>query len=294
MPLDSPLPPPLPRFDAGCLHTLAYGALTERDVSELHALKRQIQDSIGFQCDGYKEKCLRRRIAVRMRARGVHSYARYAELLGDDAEEHRRLAEAMTINVSKFFRNREVWEVVRATVLPALLERGFREIRIWSAGCAAGEEAYSIAMLVLELASERGIDPRRFKITGTDIDRTTLDLARQGEYPEYAFGEIDPTMRERWFEGADLRRVRPDLRRIVRFEPLDLIADAFAGGQHLIFCRNVIIYFERRIQEDLFGRFRAALTPGGFMVLGKVETLFGAHGRTFHPIAARERVFQKP
>jgi chemotaxis methyl-accepting protein methylase len=276
------------------MQKLASGPLSDEDALELSALKQLIEERSGFHCAGYKEKCLRRRLAVRMRARAVHRYSDYCAVLESDPDEYRRLLDTVTINVSKFFRNRDVWELLRTRVLPELARAPGREIRIWSAGSAAGEEAYSLAMLVLEMARERPLDVDRFRIIGTDIDRATLDVARRGVYGPFAFTEIDPVLRERWFEGDQLDRVRHEVRRLVTFEPLDLIKDPFPERQHLILCRNVIIYFERPIQEAMFGRFHAALASDGFLVLGKVETLFGETSRTFRTVAARERVFQKP
>jgi chemotaxis methyl-accepting protein methylase len=276
------------------LHALAYGQLTERDREELAALKRVLEERLGFVGTGYKEKCLRRRIAVRMRARAVHRYADYAALLERDDAERRRLLDTLTINVSKFFRNAEVWELLRTRVLPDLARVPGREIRIWSAGSAAGEETYSLAILLLEMARERTLDLGRFHIVGTDIDGTVLAQAARGEYGPFAFGEIDPQLRERWFEGARLERVKPEVRRLATFEQLDLIRQPFPANQHLILCRNVIIYFERAVQEMLFRRFHESLAPGGYLVLGKVETLYGEMSKQFRALSSRERVFQKP
>lgn len=276
-------PPPLP---------LAHGELNESDAAELRALKSQIQRRVGFVCEGYKEKCLRRRIAVRMRARGVHGYGEYAELLESDPGEYARLLDAITINVSKLFRNPEVWEATARFALPALaLQRG--PIRIWSAGTAGGEEAYTLAILVLQYGPEAGLDPTRVRVLGTDIDPRSLEIARGGEYPPFAFTEISDELRDRWFEGPERQRVRPEVRRMVAFAPLDLMRDPYPTGQHLIVCRNVVIYFEREAQEALFNRFHDALVPDGFLLLGKVEALFGAAAAGFRTIANRERLFQR-
>ena len=283
-PRPAPFVPPLP---------LAHGELDAEDARELQELKAQIRIASGFLCEGYKEKCLRRRIAVRMRARGVHRYADYADLLGKDAEEYARLLAAVTINVSKFFRNSEVWDTLRAAVMPALFARPDPVVRIWSAGCAGGEEAYSLAMTVLEYAEKIGkpAAARRFRILGTDIDAQILDVARHGEYPELAFAETPPEARERWFCGSGLRSVRPEVRALVGFEKADLLRDAPAAAHHLILCRNVVIYFERSVQDALFTRFADALAPGGFLMLGKVETLLGPAAPRFRVIANAERLF---
>jgi chemotaxis protein methyltransferase CheR len=272
---------------------LAHGELSEKDAAELAELKEQIQGAVDFRCSGYKEKCLRRRIAVRMRARGVHGYTAYAHLLRSDPAEYDRLVDTLTINVSKFFRNPDVWEVVGAHVLPALFERPEPVIEAWSAGSASGEEAYTIAMLAHDYASAHGHDVARLRVLGTDIDRESLAVAERGVYTDFAMTDIAPDVRDRWFEHDGMYRLRPEPRELTRFAKLDLMGDPFPAGQHVIFCRNVIIYFERTIQEQLFRRFHEALLPGGFLVLGKVEALFGSAGSLFHPVANRQRVFRR-
>lgn len=273
---------------------LSQGDLSAEDAAELLALKQQIQSAVGFHCTGYKEKCLRRRIAVRMRARGVHTYADYASLLTQDAAEYERLIDTLTINVSKFFRNPEVWDVVRSHVLPALHALDVPEIHAWSAGSAGGEEAYTLRILADEYARETGTQDDRLRILGTDIDRESLRYADRAQYTEFAMTDIDPAVRDRWFTQDGLYQLLPQARRNVRFERLDLIRDPLPQQQHLIMCRNVIIYFERPVQEALFRRFHEALAPGGFLVLGKVEALFGTATGLFHTVANRQRVFRKP
>jgi chemotaxis protein methyltransferase CheR len=273
---------------------LSQGDLSLEDAAELGALKNQIQANAGFFCQGYKEKCLRRRIAVRMRARGVHTYGEYARLLTADRAEYDSLVDTLTINVSKFFRNPEVWDVIRERVLPALHELNVPEIRAWSAGTASGEEAYTLRIVADEHARENRLADDRLRILGTDIDRESLSFAQLGQYTEFAMTDIDPAIRDRWFDLNGVYHLRPAARRHVRFQSLDLISGTYPERQHLILCRNVIIYFERSVQEELFRRFHAALAPGGFLVLGKVEALFGPATGLFHTVANRQRVFRKP
>jgi len=273
---------------------LSQGDLAPEEAAELQELKQQVRQQVGFACEGYKERCLRRRIAVRMRACGVHTYGDYSRLLREDVTEYERLVDTLTINVSKFFRNPEVWGVVRERVLPSLFGMGTPEINAWSAGTASGEEAYTLGILAHEHAVAAGVE-NRMRILATDIDRESLEYARRGEYGDFAMTDTTPAQREQWFDSdAALHRVRPAAREHVRFDTLDLILDRYPPGQHLICCRNVIIYFERSVQEDLFRRFHEALVPGGYLVLGKVEALFGAASGLFQTVSSRERVFRKP
>ncbi len=291
---------PAPGFPFGELPQLpglplAYGDLPAEDARELMALKDFIEASGGFLCTGYKERCLRRRIAVRMRARGTHRYGEYEALLRRDPAEYQRLLDTVTINVSKFFRNPEVWRALEQLVVPTLFAPDRGDVRIWSAGCAGGEEPYTVAILLREYAERHQLLSRldQVRIRATDIDRGSLEGARRAEFGEFAFTEAPAGMRDRWFEGPHLTRLKSELRGRVEFGVLDLMKDALPAGQHLILCRNVIIYFERDVQEELFMRFHEALAPGGFLVLGKVETLFGPAATAFRPVANRERIFRK-
>lgn len=262
-------------------------------------LTRKISRDRNFGCASYKEKCLRRRIAVRMRARGVHTYREYAHILDSDEGEYERLLDALTINVTKLFRNPDAYEAIARSVIPALWERTEGRIGIWSAGCSSGEEAYSLAILVHRHAAMRGQLSwlQRTTILGTDIDRASLVAAERAVYPESAFVDTPPELRAEYFSAQPPHAVRDDVKRLVRFERRDLLRDpppdSLPDGIHLIACRNVIIYFDRSTQEALFQRFHDALAPGGYLLLGKVETLLGSARSRFATVEPRERIFRR-
>lgn len=260
------------------------------------ALTRKISVDRGFRCASYKDKCLRRRIAVRMRARGTHSYLEYARLLDHDVTEYDRLIDALTINVTKFFRNPEVWDTLSTLVVPELWSQQLPEIRVWSAGCSSGEEPYSIAVLFHRYAARAGMLGQigRVGVLGTDIDRVSLEAAAAGRYEEGDFVDTNPQLRRRYFDLVPPFSPTPGIRAMVRFERRDLLTEPPpAGHHHLVLCRNVLIYFDRETQELLFEVFRATLVPGGVLVLGKVETLLGESRHHFAAIDARERIFRK-
>ncbi|MEO5511114.1 MAG: protein-glutamate O-methyltransferase CheR [Longimicrobiales bacterium] len=272
---------------------LAHGELSEGDAAELTALKNQIHVAVGLNCELYKEKCLRRRLAVRMRALGAHTYSEYARLLRSDEPEYQRLLDIVTINVSKFFRNPEVWDVVREQVLPGLFATPAARLNLWSAGCASGEEPYTLSMLFQEYAETHDHRIDHLRVLGTDIDREVLAAAVRAQYPPFAMTDMSRDTIARWFEPGDGNTLKPEARRNVKFAQLDLIKDEFPAKQHMICCRNVIIYFERSLQEDLFERFHQSLLPGGILVLGKVEAMFGKAASMFRPISNRQRVFRR-
>lgn len=267
----------------------------EGDEEELEKLKRKIERDRGFNCSFYKDKCLRRRIAVRMRARGQHTFAAYGALLDREPAEYDHLLDTLTINVTKFFRNLETWTALEQQVVPQLFAaKG--PIRVWSAGSASGEEAYTVAILLHEWAEKHGktAELSRVRIVGTDIDRRSLDAATRGVYPDLSLSETPPRQRERWFTPGPPFRIAPEAQRYVSFVRRDLISGEIEREQNLILCRNVVIYFDRDIQERLFKDFYDALVPGGYLVMGKVETLIGVARTLFRPVNNRERIFQKP
>jgi chemotaxis protein methyltransferase CheR len=265
------------------------------DDADFQQLLSKIASERQFHCQHYKEKCLRRRIGVRLRARGLHSYADYARLLDGDAREYEKLLDTLTINVTKLFRNWETWDAIAARVIPVVWQDAPRSLDVWSAGCASGEEAYSMAVLMHRHANAVGEAHRltRVNILGTDIDRESLLAAARGVFDEDAFTDTPADLRSAYFSPTAPSAVRPDVKALVRFERRDLIHGTPPSGLHLIACRNVIIYFDRATQEQLFVRFHEALEPGGFLVLGKVETLLGATRSLFEPVDARERIFRR-
>jgi chemotaxis methyl-accepting protein methylase len=260
------------------------------------ALTVKIAADRGFGCASYKDKCLRRRIAVRMRARGVHDYAEYARVLDSDQAEYDRLLDALTINVTKLFRNWETYTVLRERVVPALAALPDPVINVWSAGCSSGEEPYSLAALFHEhgeRTNTSSLIERRVRVLGSDIDARSLEAAERGTFEESDFSETPRDLRQRYFAPDAPFTIVSEVRRMVRFERRDLLAEAPpAGPLHLICCRNVLIYFDRETQERLFQKFRDALAPTGFLVLGKVETLLGAARTRFAAVDGRERIFR--
>lgn len=259
------------------------GGTTGGDLSALLAkIERR-----GLQVTGYKQPCLRRRIAVRMRARGVHTYDAYARVLDAQPEEYDLLVDALTITVTKFFRNPETYALLRERVVPAIVADG-GSIAVWSAGCATGEEAYSLAILFREAGASRA------RIDATDLDANALAVLERAEYPEASLSDLPPEARARWFSAQAPYRVAPEIVRMVRPLAHDLTRDAPPQPPYrLIVCRNVVIYFDRPLQERLFRAFHDALVPGGWLLLGKVEALFGPARGLLNTEDARERLFRR-
>jgi chemotaxis protein methyltransferase CheR len=261
------------------------------------ALTRKISRKAGLSLDAYKDKCLRRRIAVRMRASGAHSYADYEALLDRDPEEYARLKDTITINVTRFYRNLETWELIRKTVLPQICGDDREHIRAWSAGCASGEEPYTLAMLIADHFETRGRARRLEQVTvdATDIDRQCLERARAARYRPESLSEVPGGLMARYFEQiAGEYQVIERVRRRVVVHAADLCAEPPPGRNYdLILCRNVIIYFERKMQDRIFATFAEALAPGGFLILGKVESLSGPARDQLTLLDPRERIYRR-
>lgn len=266
------------------------------DDAGFRALTAKIAAERGFGCANYKDGCLRRRIAVRMRARGAPDFSAYRALLDHDPAEYDLLLDALTINVTKLYRDAEVWGTVAKLVLPTLWAVDTPKLEIWSAGCASGEELYTLAALVHHHAERTASLERlrRVHILGSDIDRASLDAARRGSYPTEAFAEMPVELRTRYFSATSPHLAAPELRALVEVERRDLLSEpAPVTALQLITCRNVVIYFDRPSQEPLIRRFHDALAPGGFLVLGKVETLMGASRALFEAVDHRNRIFRR-
>ncbi len=246
--------------------------------------------------DAYKDNCLRRRLQVRLRACGVRTLTEYAQVLETTPDEVERLREALTINVTGFFRNPETWERLRSE-LPALVSGPWRQIAAWSAGCASGEEAWTLAALLATVMGEGGIrvSSARLRVDATDIDTACLATTAAGVYPDQAFTDAPAPMRERWtVPDRDGRRMVPQLLPVVRALAHDMTRDHPPDPPyHLIVCRNVMIYFTRPVQEALFARFAGALRPGGLLVLGKVESVSAPARDRFAVVDHRERIFRR-
>jgi chemotaxis methyl-accepting protein methylase len=256
------------------------------EAAALAALLAQIEQR-GLRVGGYKQPCLKRRLAVRMRARGVHSYADYARVLATVPDEYDRLLDALTINVTRFFRNAETYAALRERVIPELVARG-TALAVWSAGCATGEEPYSLAILFREAGAAR------VRIDATDLDPDALATLERAEYPAASLEEVPADVRARWFSPGPPFRLAREVARLVQPRRHDLITDPAPRPPYdLIVCRNVVIYFDRPTQERLFERFHDALGPGGWLLLGKVEALFGPVRQRFRTEDARERLFRK-
>jgi two-component system, chemotaxis family, CheB/CheR fusion protein len=269
------------------------GAFDEIDPG-LEDLLTFIRDARGFDFTGYKRTSLARRIRKRMQEAGAGDYFDYRDRLESSAEEFSFLFNTVLINVTGFFRDAETWTYLQREVMPELLADAgqVREIRVWSAGCASGEEAYSLA---IAFAEALGIEEcaKRVKIYGTDVDDDALREARLGVYPAKAVESLSPDMREKYFEPSSGQYAfRSDLRRRVIFGRHDVTRDAPISRLDLLACRNTLMYFNVETQAQVIDRFHFALRESGYLCLGKAEMLL-SDGERFEVISMRHRIFRR-
>jgi two-component system CheB/CheR fusion protein len=260
----------------------------------LEALLEFLKEDRGFDFSGYKRSTLQRRIEKRMQEVHCDSYEQYTEYLEVNPDEYGRLFNTILINVTAFFRDAETWEHLRDQALPALLERRSADapIRVWSAACSSGQEAYTAAILLCELLGEAAFR-ERVKIYATDVDDDALEQARAAVYSPKAFEDLAEDLRDRYFEPVNGNfQFRPDLRRTVIFGRNDLVQDAPISRVDLLLCRNTLMYFNAEAQAEMLRRFHFGLAADGILLLGRSETLI-RHGELFEPIDLRSRTFRK-
>jgi two-component system CheB/CheR fusion protein len=269
------------------------GPMAESDPS-FEALLDHLKSSRGFDFTGYKRTSLMRRVQHRMGQIEIADYGDYLDYLELHSDEFTALFNTILINVTGFFRDAEAWDFLRTDVLPEVLadKAPTAALRVWCAGCASGEEAYTLAIVLAEMMGIAEFRDR-VKIYATDVDEDALNQARHGSYSPREIRGIPPELLEKYFEPAAGRYVfRKDLRRSVIFGRNDLVQDAPISRIDLLLCRNTLMYFTAETQARILGRFHFALTDGGVLFLGKAEMLL-SHGATFVPIDLRRRTFRK-
>ncbi|OMC55674.1 chemotaxis protein CheR [Mycobacterium sp. IS-836] len=258
------------------------------------ALLRYMRDSRGFDFTGYKRTSLMRRVRHRMDQAGYTSFEEYLDVLQASSDEFASLFNTILINVTAFFRDPEAWEFISAEVIPRMMaERGPDDpIRVWSAGCASGQEAYTLAMLLAEALGPDAFR-QRVKIYATDIDEEALAEARTASYDSRAVESVPQDLLARYFEQLNGRYIfHKDLRRAVIFGRNDLVKDAPISRVDLLVCRNTLMYLNAETQRNVLGRLHFALGPQGTLFLGHAEMLL-SHGDRFTPLDLKNRIFRK-
>ncbi len=228
----------------------------------------------------------------------VDCFVDYLNFLINNPDEYDSLLDRITINVSEFFRNPETFSVVRRKVIPAIIESKksikAASIRIWSSGCATGEEPYSLAIMFKEVLAESNED-FKIRIFATDIDREAIKKAKQGVYKEKALKALKAHQLSSYFQKTEdgLYAINSEFKDMVKFMHHNMSSDDPLQRVDLIFCRNVIIYFSKELQKCVYDNFYKALAPLGYLVAGKTESLMDINESYFERVNLQERILRK-
>jgi two-component system CheB/CheR fusion protein len=274
--------------------TQAEEMLTEGESEDFERLLDYLKRNRGFDFTGYKRASLVRRVSTRMKAVTIETFRDYLDFLQVDPTEFTALFDSLLINVTGFYRDPAAWDFLRSDVLPGLLavKEPSDPIRVWSAGCATGEEAYTLAIVLAELLGPDEVR-QRVKIYGTDVDESALTVARHATYTAKALSGLPESLAEKYFErfGANYM-FRKDLRRTAIFGRHDLVHAAPISHIDVLACRNTLMYLNAETQAQVLARLHFALEEGGVLFLGKAEMLL-SHGNLFAPLDLKRRIFAK-
>ncbi len=254
-----------------------------------------VSKNAGVNLNGYRENYLKRRIEFRMKAVGVKNYVEYFRILRKDRDEIYKLLDAITINVTEFMRDKTPFYHFMRQILPNIAERkrkiGSKMIRIWSAGCSCGEEPYSIAICIYE---SLGNDWSPI-IYATDIDEECLKRAEEGVYSVHQLKNLSEEIIKKYFNKMNNKLViKPFLKKCIKFKKHDLITDKpVSRFFDVIFCRNVMIYFTKEQKIKVINDFYHALVKGGYLIIGKSETIPNEFKTKFMAIDLKEKIYMK-
>lgn len=261
-------------------------------------LAEKVEKEQGIDFTQYKDGCAKRRVWVRLRATRSRTIEDYLSLLDKDKEEYLRLIDAFTINVSSFFRNPEMFKFLKKWIIPDLIkyrwEKGGK-LKFLSAGCATGEEPYSLAILLNE-HFPRATKKLGLRIYAIDLDANAIQYARAGEYEPNRLSCLDDELKEKYFEPcADKKfRLKEELKQLVKFSTDNLICPKLKFSDlDLILCRNVLIYFTRALQNKILRRLSEMLRLEGVLVLGHTDVFWEQEKAGFYAENVRERVYRK-
>lgn len=267
----------------------------DTDSEGFRRLRKEISKKIGVDYDNYSTRHLRRRFHARMRVVNTPKFSDYLQYLRKNEEkEIEKLRDLLTVNVTKFKRDTDVWEIIEDEVIPELLGKdktGLNRVKAWSAGCATGEEPYSLSISYLQNNPDKNVS---FKITATDLDDEALNFAERGEYPDKSVKNLTTSEKREFFNDVDGGwKVNDKVKAQVNFKRKDIFKTAFSKKFDLILCRNLMIYFNNEAKTELMERLVESLRSGGFLVIGMSENLRAPAKEKVEAYNLKKRVFLK-
>ncbi len=260
------------------------------DSPQYDIFKANVKKLTGLDLNSYKNQ-IHRRVHMLMQRWNVTEYDLYFKTMKENDQKLREFLDYLTINVSEFFRNPAKWTELRETIIPRLIQaRGKKQLKLWSAGSATGEEPYSLSILSLDakLAAQS-------PVLASDIDQGAISIAKKGTYLKRQIVNVPPELVSKYFtteDGGETYSVSQEVKGRVNFQRLNLIEDTFAEDFDLILCRNVVIYFSAETKTALYHKFFNALRPGGYLLVGSTEQIFEYRKIGFESAGAF--LYQKP
>lgn len=238
-------------------------------MSDYEIFVDRIKKKTGIDLALYKEAQMKRRLTSLYEKKGFSSFVDFFKELDKNKELMDEFLDRMTINVSEFYRNGKRWDVLEQKIFPRLLKSSSR-LNIWSAACSTGEEPYSLAMV---LSKHQPLT--QISIHATDLDENAIAKAKAAIYPERSLAEVPAPIKSKYFEQeASFFKVKPEIKKTVKFKKHNLLKDTYDKGFDLIVCRNVMIYFTEEAKEQIYYNFSKALKPGGVLFVGSTEQIF--------------------
>jgi len=262
--------------------------------SEVGDLVRLISGRFGYDLTSYKPSCIERRISARKRALHIDSIGEYFDYIMSNPEEIGKLIDAITIHTTRFFRDGSSFDYLREKIIPSILSnRRLHSLKVWSAGCSTGEEAYSLAIVLFDAIVRRRPKPS-VKVYGTDISARACSFAREALYSGKSLSETPRSFVIRYFSReGDLYRVKKEIRKLVEFSVHDLIKEPPLEDIDIVVCRNVLIHFVEDVRGLVIRKFSQAIRGGGYLILGKSEAITSSLIDQFELVSCREKIYRK-
>ena len=231
--------------------------------------KKAVYDLTKIDLNAYKEKQMKRRIDTLIAKHRVTGYDNYIKLLKTDRERFEEFVNYLTINVSEFYRNPSQWEVMDKEIIPELIQKFGRNLKIWSAACSTGDEPYSLVM-----ALSRHLPLNQIKIFATDLDKQVIAKAKVGLYSEKSIAAVPDDLKRKYFtKVGPSYQISEEIKSRVEFKEHNLLQDTYPTNYHMIVCRNVLIYFTEEAKDEVFVKFQKSLAKGGFLFIGSTEQI---------------------
>ena len=231
--------------------------------------KNSVYDLTRIDLNAYKEKQMKRRIDTLISKNGVTGYDKYITFIKENNSKFEEFINYLTINVSEFYRNPDQWKVMDQEIIPGLISKYGKKLKIWSAACSTGDEPYSLVM-----ALSRHIPLDQIKIQATDLDKQVIAKAKVGLYSEKSIASVPDDLKKKFFTKVGLSyQISEEVKKRVEFKEHNLLKDDFGSGWNMIVCRNVLIYFTEEAKDEVFVKFQKALANKGILFIGSTEQI---------------------